>query len=201
MCLFNKNYYQKWRKWCSGKLCFLHSCFHFHVRPSSNSILNFIAFFQSVLCFFFFAWYLMSKYELVFHVVIENLNASYSWLFKLLLCVYILGALEGEARVNGEMRDVTIQRGGSCNNDNVCHNHCPGCAITRCVFNQCVCSRCNPPQQQLRDVTIQRGGSCNNDNVCHNHCPRCAITRCIFNQCVCSQCNPPYQHLRIKSHM
>nr|VDC95685.1 unnamed protein product [Brassica oleracea] len=74
-------------------------------------------------------------------------------------------ALEGEVRVNGEMRDVTIQRGGSCNNDNVCHNHCPGCAITRCVFNQCVCSRCNPPQQQLRDVTIQRGGSCNNDNI------------------------------------
>ncbi|KAF8112595.1 hypothetical protein N665_0063s0081 [Sinapis alba] len=72
---------------------------------------------------------------------------------KVLLLAFLLSlscALKGEARVNEEMRDVTIQRGGSCNNDNVCHNHCPECAITRCIFNQCVCSQCNPPHQHLR---------------------------------------------------
>ncbi|ESQ31655.1 hypothetical protein EUTSA_v10005663mg [Eutrema salsugineum] len=58
-------------------------------------------------------------------------------------------ALEGEARLSGEMRDVTIQRGGPCNNENTCHNHCPGCAITHCIFNQCVCTKCNPPQLNL----------------------------------------------------
>ncbi|CAH8358676.1 unnamed protein product [Eruca vesicaria subsp. sativa] len=120
---------------------------------------------------------------------------------KVMLLVLFLSlscAFEGEARVSEEMRDVTIQRGGSCNNDNVCHNHCPRCAITRCVFKQCVCSQCDPNPTH---VTIQRGGSCNNDNVCHNHCPRCSITRCVFNQCVCSRCDPPHQHLRVESHM
>ncbi|KAF3543788.1 hypothetical protein DY000_02006045 [Brassica cretica] len=69
---------------------------------------------------------------------------------KVMLLVFLLSlscALEGESR---QLRDVTIQRGGSCNNDNVCHNHCPRCAITRCIFNQCVCSQCNPPYQHLR---------------------------------------------------
>lgn len=70
-------------------------------------------------------------------------------IIKTMLCVYI-GALEGEARISGEMKDVTIQRGGSCNNDNTCHNHCPGCAITQCILNQCVCTRCDPPRPNLR---------------------------------------------------
>ncbi|KAG7650640.1 Defensin-like protein 266 [Arabidopsis thaliana] len=55
--------------------------------------------------------------------------------------------LEGEARTSG---DVTIQRGGSCNNDNTCHDTCPGCRITQCIFRQCVCTRCNTPRSSLR---------------------------------------------------
>lgn len=52
MCVHNENqYYQKWRKWCSVKLCFLPSCCPFHVSPSFNLKFNFIAF---SLCSLFF---------------------------------------------------------------------------------------------------------------------------------------------------
>ncbi|XP_019098770.1 PREDICTED: defensin-like protein 266, partial [Camelina sativa] len=49
-----------------------------------------------------------------------------------------------------KMKDVTIQRGGSCNNDNTCHDTCPGCKNTQCIFSQCVCSQCNTPRTSLR---------------------------------------------------
>jgi len=68
-------------------------------------------------------------------------------IFVMIQTMLYIGLLEGEARMSG---DVTIQRGGSCNNDNTCHDTCPGCRITQCIFRQCVCTRCNTPRSSLR---------------------------------------------------
>ncbi|EOA34380.1 hypothetical protein CARUB_v10021905mg [Capsella rubella] len=73
---------------------------------------------------------------------------------KVLFLAFLLSLsclMEGEARISsGEMKDViTIQRGGSCNNDNTCHDVCPGCLVTRCIFKQCVCSNCYTPPTSL----------------------------------------------------
>ncbi|XP_019093731.1 PREDICTED: defensin-like protein 266 [Camelina sativa] len=58
--------------------------------------------------------------------------------------------MEGEARVSGKMKDVTIQRGGSCASDNTCHDTCSGCKNTQCIFSQCVCTQCNTPRTSVR---------------------------------------------------
>lgn len=90
---------------------------------------------------------------IIYQFFIRNLSGS-NYIRIHMLCVFlifmIIGLLEGEARLSGEMKDVTIQRGGSCNNDNTCHDTCPGCRVTQCSFSQCVCSRCNTPQTSLR---------------------------------------------------
>ncbi|ESQ31654.1 hypothetical protein EUTSA_v10005576mg, partial [Eutrema salsugineum] len=51
-----------------------------------------------------------------------------------LSCLWVAKALEGDANVGEDVKDVTIQRGGTCNNDKTCRATCPGCAITKCIF-------------------------------------------------------------------
>ncbi|CAF1707647.1 unnamed protein product [Brassica oleracea var. botrytis] len=96
-------------------------------------------------------------------------------LLGLLMCLswlWVAKALEGDAKFRDDVTDVPIQtqRGGSCDNDGVCQAFCPGCAVTRCIFKQCVCEQCIPPKPKLRvrrDATTEDGGqTCDDDNTC-----------------------------------
>ncbi|KAL0862885.1 hypothetical protein Bca101_042003 [Brassica carinata] len=83
------------------------------------------------------------------------LSFSYSYNSESLITsgLWVAKALEGDAKVSEDVTDnVTMQtqRGGSCNNDGVCQAFCSGCAITRCIFKQCVCAQCIPPKPKLR---------------------------------------------------
>ena len=77
--------------------------------------------------------------------------------------LWVAKALERDAKFRDDMTDVPVQtqRGGSCDNDAVCQTFCPGCAVTRCIFKQCVCEQCIPPKSKLRvrrDATTEDGG-------------------------------------------
>lgn len=63
--------------------------------------------------------------------------------------LWIAKALKTEEKTSGQVRDVKPQRGGPCSNDNLCHNHCPGCRFTQCVDGECVCSICYTPPTDL----------------------------------------------------
>ncbi|KAG2326932.1 hypothetical protein Bca4012_035848 [Brassica carinata] len=92
-----------------------------------------------------------------------------------LSCLWVAKALEGDGKVREDVADVTMktQRGGSCDNDGVCQDFCPGCAVTQCIFKQCVCEQCNPPKPKLRvrrDGTTEAGGqTCDDDNTCRKN--------------------------------
>ncbi|KAF8112594.1 hypothetical protein N665_0063s0080 [Sinapis alba] len=113
-------------------------------------------------------------------------------------CLWVAKALEGDAKVWEDVKDVTIQtqRGGSCDNEDVCHAFCPGCAVTKCIFKQCVCEQCIPPKPKLRvrrDATKEVGGqTCDDDNACRKKCPSCLVVDCFMGQCLCTKCSPPH---------
>lgn len=48
-------------------------------------------------------------------------------------------ALEGDAKVSVDVKDITIQRRASCYKDSVCRARCHGCAIKQCIFQQLMC--------------------------------------------------------------
>ncbi|CAH8353972.1 unnamed protein product [Eruca vesicaria subsp. sativa] len=113
-------------------------------------------------------------------------------LLMCLSCSWVSKALEGDAKVREDVKDVTIQtqRGGSCDNDPVCRDFCPGCLLTKCIFKQCVCEQCTPPKPKL-----EAGGQpCEGDDneTCRKYCPGCKIVECFLRQCICTKCSPPH---------
>ncbi|CAH2034705.1 unnamed protein product [Thlaspi arvense] len=116
--------------------------------------------------------------------------------------LWVAKALEGEAKARGGVKDVTIQGEGSCNNDATCRANCPGCAVTQCLFQQCVCDQCSPKLNlrvrsekisgEMRDATTQRGEqTCDDDNTCRKNCPDCKVAVCYLRQCICTRCSFP----------